>query len=117
MSGSSLRRRQEQEDEVDRTAVDRLIVDRLAQAREQTIGLRQAFNLGGGDGHTLAQARRAKLFALAERATYRRSLDAAPLRREVRELLQERPLVAARPAGLDRIAIEEVGKLHRGRNS
>ena len=33
--------------------------------------------------------------------------------REVRKLLQERALVAARQAGLDRLAIEEVGKLHR----
>ena len=41
-----------------------------------------------------------------------RGFRAEALAREIGELLQQRPLVTARKAGLDRIEIEKVGKLH-----
>ena len=53
-----------------------------------------------------------ELFALDQARVNRGQISPEALRCEIRELLQQRTLVTGRKAGLDRIEIEEVGKLH-----
>ena len=95
MLGAGIGRRQQQEDEVDRAAVDRLVIDRLAQPREQAIDPRQALDLAVRDRDALAEPGRAQLLALVEARQHRRRIDAEPLAGEIGELLQQRALVAA----------------------
>src|SRR5690242_14450376 len=113
MFGSGIRRREKQEDEIDRSAVDRLVVDGFAQPREQPVYLRKTFDLRMRNGDPLAKARRAQLLALVEARQHRRRVDAKPLAGEFRQLLHERTLVAAGEGGLDRVAIEKIGKMHK----
>src|SRR6185369_10814472 len=85
-----------------------------AQAREQAIDLAQALDLAMRDGHALAKAGRAQLLTLGQAGKNRGRIHFQPLGGEVRELLQQRSLVAAWKSGLDCVEIEEVGKLHGG---
>ena len=84
MLGAGVGRREEQEDEIDRAAVDRLVVDRLGKPREQAVDLRQAVDLAVRNGDALAKARRAELLALGEAGEDRGRLEPEPLRREIR---------------------------------
>ena len=118
MLGAGVGRRQEEEDEVHLASVDRLVVDRVRQAREQAINAVQAFDLAMRNGNALAEAGRAEPFALADARQDLASVEAEALRRDLRKLLQQGALVAARQRRLDRIKIEEFRKLHRpGPNS
>ena len=117
MLGTRIGRGQQQEDKVDRVPVDRLIVDRLAKPRKQSVNLPEAIDLGVRNGYAVAEAGGAELLALIERRIDRRCISADSLGGEVGELLQERALVAARQGRLDRVAIEEIGKLHRTNDS
>jgi hypothetical protein len=67
MLGAGIGRGEQQENQIDRDSVDRLIADRVRKADEQTIDLRQAFDFAVRDGDSLAEAGRAELLALPDR--------------------------------------------------
>ena len=113
MLGAGVRRRQEKKDKVDWPAVDRLIVDRLPEAREQAVDPRQPLDLCVGDRNALAEAGRAKLLALIQSREHGAGVEPQPLRDKVGQLLEQRSFVAAGKRRLDRIAVEEIGKLHK----
>jgi hypothetical protein len=107
MLGPGVRRRQQQEDEVDRATVDRLVVDRLGEPREQTVDLAEAVDLAVRDCDALSKAGLAELISLGNARQHRRRIGAEALRGEIRQLLEQRALVTARDAGLDRVEIEK----------
>ena len=94
-------------------AVDRLIIERLGEPREQAVNLLQALDLAVRDRDALAEPGRTELLALGEAREDRRRVELEPLAGEIGELLQQRLLAAARKARLDRVEIEEIGKMHR----
>src|SRR4029078_7778181 len=105
--------RQQKKDEIDRAPVNRFVGHGLRQPGEQAIDAPQPVDLAVWNRHALAEAGRAQLLALAQAAEDRRRVLADSLSRQVRELLKERALAAARKGRLDRVEIEKVGKLHR----
>src|SRR4051812_26347358 len=113
MFRACVRRRQQQEDEIDRPPVDRLVIDRLGKARKEAIDALEALDLGMRDGDALPKSSRTELFTLIKAGEHHRRINTNALGREVRQLLHERALAAARKRGLDRIAVKEIGKLHR----
>ena len=117
MLGAGIGRRQQQEDEIDRPAVDRLVVDRLGEPREQAVDPVQPLDLAVRDRDALAESGRAQLLALGEAGEDRGRVDAEPLRRRDWRAAAAATLVAARKRGLDRVEIEEIGKLHRSYSS
>ena len=56
MIGAGVGRGQQQEDEVDRAIVDRLVIDRVAQPREQAVDPVQAFDFAVGDRNAIRNA-------------------------------------------------------------
>src|SRR4051812_32538970 len=60
MIGAGIGRRQDEEDEIDRKAVDRLELDRRRQPREEADDAVEPLHLGMGKGGTGAEAGRAE---------------------------------------------------------
>ena len=67
MIATGVIRGEQQEDEIDRFAVVRLIVNRIFQAREQTQDVAQAGELDMRNGDAAPEARRAEALALQQR--------------------------------------------------
>jgi hypothetical protein len=58
----------------------------------------------------VTESGRAELLALAKRGNDFRWRDPEPTGGKVRQLVEERTLVAGRQAGLDRVEIQEIGQ-------
>ena len=72
------RRRQQQEDEVDGTAVDRLIIERFGEPDEQAVDLLQPVDLAMRNGDALAEPGRPELLALRQAREDRRGIESEP---------------------------------------
>jgi hypothetical protein len=112
MLGSGVGRRQQQERQVDRLPVDRLIVDWIRQPDDQGIDALQPLDLAMWDRDAIAEARRAEPLALGNGFDDRRRVDAKPCRRKHAEHLQELALVAGRQADADGVEVEKITELH-----
>src|SRR5580704_6527846 len=66
MIGAGTFRRQQQEDKIDRLAVERLEIDRPIEPREQTKQPFEIRHLAVRNGNAIANRSRAKLLALAQ---------------------------------------------------
>ena len=113
MLGAGIGRRQQQEDEVDLAPVDRLVIDRLGEPREQAVDPLEPLDLAVRDRNALAEAGASRAFRA--RSGWRGS---PPARRRSRwparfaSCCSKRALAAAGKGGLDRVEIDEIGKLH-----
>src|SRR5690348_832886 len=112
MVGAGIGRRKEQKDEIDGTAVDRLVVERLGKAREQAVDLLYALDLAMRNCDSVPKAGRAELLTLGDARENCGRIEIEPLRRKAGELLQQRLLASARKARLDRVEIEEIQQMH-----
>ena len=113
MLGAGVGRRQQQEDEVDRRAVDRLVIDRRRKPRDQRIDPIELVQLAVRDGDAAAKAGRAQPLALGDRIGDLRRIERQARGGDLRQLVQQLALVARGQVDADRFEIEKLGKLHR----
>src|ERR1700759_4876185 len=83
------RGQQEENDEVDRPAIDRVEVDRLIEPDEQAEWLFHQLQAGVGNGGTVAHAGRAEVFALEKRSDDGRFIEAETSRRPLRQFMEK----------------------------
>ena len=96
MLGAGVGRRQQQEHQVDLAAVDRLVIDRGREPRDQRIDAVEPGELAVRDRHPAAEAGRAEPFALADRIGDLRRVERQPRARDLRQLAEQLALVVDR---------------------
>jgi hypothetical protein len=108
MLAPGIERRQQQENEIHRPLVDRLILHRLRESHEQAIDPSKAIHLAVGDRHAMAESGRTQLLALCHAGQYVGRVDLQPLAGKRRHLLQQRPFIAGGETRTDRVEIYEL---------
>src|SRR6185503_1093648 len=108
MLGARIGRQKQEEDQVDRAAVDRFVVEGFGKPSEQAVDSLQTFHFAVRNGDSMAESGRAELLPLRNTRQDHRRIDVEPLSRETGELRQQRLLASARKRGLDRVEIEEI---------
>ena len=111
MIDAGIRQRQQQEDQIDRQAVDRLEIDRLREAGEIAEHAGQAFDLSVRDGDAAAEAGRADLLAGIEAGDDVLGGNAARPPGRIGELLDQRLLVGGNQVVVDGVDGKDGGKV------
>ena len=85
MLRASIGRREQNEDQIHRTTVDRLVIDRLTKPREQGVDLVQAINLSMRYRDSLTKTGRSQLLAFIEAGQHRRPARRRSVARQGRQ--------------------------------
>jgi len=93
---------------VSHIAVDGAIVDRLGQPRDDPEHAVDLGQLAVRQRHPAAESGRADPLALGDRVGDPGRVDAQPLARDLRHLVEQRALVPHRQVGADRVEIEKL---------
>ena len=105
-------RRQQQENQIDRLAVERLEIDRLVQPREQAEQPTELRQLAVRNGDAIADAGRAELLALQQHFEDRALVLAGQFGRARGQLLDRLLLAVDLERRNDRVRRDEIGERH-----
>src|SRR5690242_15895949 len=108
MFGAGVGWRKQQEYEIDRTAIDRFVVDGFRQSDEKAIDPFQTVDFAVRDRDTLSETSRSQLFALGNARQDLSRIETKSLGGKVCELLNKNLLAAAWQRRLDRIKVEKI---------
>jgi hypothetical protein len=104
--------RQQEKDQIDRLAVERLEIDRPIEPREQSEQPAEIRHLAVGNGDAVADSRGAELFALHQDLENGLLALAGEHRGTRRELVQRLLLIVDLEGGQDRVRCDEIGERH-----
>src|SRR5580700_11829709 len=112
MIGAGAFGREQEKDQVDRLAVERLEIDRSVEPREQSEQAAEVRHLAVGNGDAVADGRGAELFALHQDLENGLLVLAAEQGGARRELVQRLLLIVDLERGQDRVRCNEIGERH-----
>jgi hypothetical protein len=112
MLAAGLCRNKEQERQIDRFAVDRIVRDRSTETREEAEELVKPLDPRVGQGEPAAKTRRAEVFAGAQRSVDRLSVEIETLCGAGGEILEELRLAGGARADNNAARIDERGEIH-----